>query len=257
MKVLIFALTFISVWCSNLEAAVNLVDIPAAPWPSSAVPGFAKRICSPKVKEIEDYLVNTSMPFQADLVTNTGETYCHLYYQPSVPGFRAKADFGSVQSLVINVSPIPLTLGRNRIWGDSFDILRTLEKVRPDVRKIVLVESKRGLRTSANEIHLSSEPMDWTQDFLVTGGASNTSRSTLIPHRIFEGSLEMGERFAPFLNEMIQKFPVPSARSKISWEGGDLVVLQKPGTQETVLVYGDGVFSYWARDSNGKKLNLF
>jgi hypothetical protein len=248
MKILIFVLTFISVCSSNSEAAVNLVDIPAAPWPSSAVPGFAKRVCSTEVKKIKDYLVNTSMPFQTDLVTNVGETYCHLYYQPSAPGFRAKADFGSAHSLVINVPPIPLTLGRSRIWGDSFDIFRTLEKVRPDIRKIVLVESKQGLRPSANEILLSSEPLDWTQDFLVTGGSPNSSRSTLIPHRIFEGNLEMGERFAPFLNEMIQKFPVPSARSKISWEGGDLVVLQKPGTQETVLVYGDGVFSYWARD---------
>ncbi len=67
----------------------------------------------------------------------------------------------------------------------------------------------------------------------------------LVPRRLLEGSPEYGERFKAFLDEITGGSFV---RSKLSWEGGDLMFLRHPGNpRETVIFFGDSAKNYWGK----------
>lgn len=239
----------------SLTYAVQLVDIVAQPWPTATVEKFAFRVCSENRAEIETYLKNAGKPFQNSLVRKIENSFCHIVYQPSAEGFRAKPDFGSVQSLVIQADSKAFALNRERIWGDSFDVLRTLQKLRPELPKTVIIDQQPGF-SPAGSVPVKSETMSWTQDFLVSGKTANKEHFVLLPHRIFEGDFAKGERFAPFLEEVSHKIPFANRRSKLSWEGGDLVFLQIPNTDKTLLVYGHTFEKYWAKELSSSEIEF-
>lgn len=245
MKTLLLKSFLIQLIFGNFAWAVNLIDVPAKPWPNSTVDKFASYACGNSESDVQEYLQKNNLPFLPKLVRKMDQAQCHLVYQASTKGFRAKADFGSAKSLVFNVSSFPIEFEREQVWGDSFDIWKSIHKTRPDIPQTVFVDQPLSRNSF---IEINSEVIGWPQDYVVSGSTPNDNSFLLVTHQIFEGDFNNGERFVPFLNELQRKMPAKNQRSKLSWEGGDFVVLSLPKTNKTLLIYGDTITKYWAEN---------
>lgn len=236
-------------------ADVEIFDITALPWPSSADGVFAQHICATQHSQIRKHLQDSGHPYSPSLIIHKNQKFCHIVYEPSQPGFRAKADIGNFQTLVMSVDSASFFIGRKRAWGDSYDVWKSLEKIIPSVPKTLIVQNF-GLTMPAQHTSLDSEPIAWTQDYIVSGSTPTEAHFVLFPFKLFENQADFGPRFAPMLEELPRKFQFPGARSKIAWEGGDLVVLQRPGSRRTILVYGHTFAKYWAEELEQKELEF-
>jgi len=84
----------------------------------------------------------------------------------------------------------------------------------------------------------------WVQDW-VKPGAWRGRRVILVPRRLFEGRPENAEAFVPMLERFASRDGV--VRSRLSWEGGDLLFARDPRERRRlVLFHGDFVKPYWA-----------
>lgn len=85
----------------------------------------------------------------------------------------------------------------------------------------------------------------WAQDYIKSGSVNGELR-ILVPRRIFEGRQEDGEIHQPLLDGLRgERF----VRSKLSWEGGDLLFVKHPQAPATnILVYGGSARAYWGAE---------
>ncbi|MEZ5394765.1 MAG: hypothetical protein R2724_18320 [Bryobacterales bacterium] len=227
-------------------------------FPEATEPGAIRYACAPNTAALESFFGEKGLPFVAKLVRRVQDRKaCHIFYEPTVPGFRALPDDRPIEGFVSGINPDDFVADLEPV-GDSLSVVQAvLARVeRPlDVMLSVVEEYGDAEWPAALERHFpntphhirllhssASETHPWGQDFLKAGAVGGQLR-LLSPRRLFEGRETDGERFAPMLDAFRDG---PYARSKLSWEGGDLQVARDPrDPNKTILCYGSTVRRYW------------
>ena len=74
-------------------AAVELVPVPASfRWAGAVAEGALTRACAGSAEELAEFFAGEGLPHRGDLVRREAEGACHVFYRPTVPGFRASPD---------------------------------------------------------------------------------------------------------------------------------------------------------------------
>jgi hypothetical protein len=199
--------------------------------------------------------------FDAGLVRNQGNQICHIWYEASMPGFRADPDDWPVSELHFDVNTLSYFSFRESVVGDSLDIAR---QVLPEISRSLDVtlgiagQQGKDWREEATELHFpesihhfrfrdgsgaySANP--WAQDYLKSGRVGGKGK-IMITRSLFEGSRENGQRFKPLLKSLDGSRTI---HSNISWEGGDLLFVQHPlNPGKLILFFGDAAKAYWGQ----------
>jgi len=210
---------------------------------------------------LNSYLAGEGLPLERSQLRLAEDGTCHLVFRPTLTGFQADPDDHPVVGLFADLDLMSFLAGRSIEIGDSLDILTTvLEQVPEPLEVSVGVDlslpesvyrEPLALRLPGNGRHrfvlrdIRSDRGDsWPQDYLKSG-RSGTGTQFLVPRRLFEGSPEKAATFQP----VIDGLPPPGfVKSKLSWEGGDLLVVEDPRQSgRRLLLYGNTAFHYWGR----------
>lgn len=242
------------------KMGVELDALPVDPTFANATSeGALNFACANDISTLEEAFSRIGLGFDKQLVRTRGSRVCHVWYQPSITGFRADPDNWPVSDLYFDVNTLSYFSLRDSVIGDSLDILkRVLKEVsRPLGVSIGIAGDQDGeWRREATQFHFpdsihrfrlrnndgvnSANP--WAQDYLKSGHVGN-KRRILITRSLFEGVQQGGQRFQPLLDSFDRSETV---RSNLSWEGGDLVFVQHPrNPKELVLFYGNAAKAYW------------
>jgi hypothetical protein len=241
------------------QAKVELRPVRSKPgYETATAPGALRFACSSDVAALESWFAGHSLPFVGSLVKKQGRQSCHLFYEPTAPGFRAAPENFEVKELFFDVETLSFLTLRDDRFGDALDITKTiLEKVkRPlDVTIGVALTQNREIYSRALAFHFpqthhrirlrnytieSNNP--WVQDYLKAGRVGDKEK-ILVTRRLFEGRALDGELFRPMLDQLTEERFV---RSKLSWEGGDLQFVSDPrDPARTILFYGESARGYW------------
>ena len=244
-------------------AATNIMvrDVGAdTDFPEGAEAGAIRFVCAQSEDDLTLFFSSRGLPFEPSLIKSTGGQKCHIWYEPTLKGFRASTENDQVQGLMFDVDALSLLLTRTEVIGDSLDVVRAMLPHISRPLKITLgVDNywKKGryeeaLKLYFQELYHSIEFHEtksrasnpWTQDY-IKGGKVGNKPFILIPRRLMEGSVEYGEVFLPFLDELTHGSFV---RSKLSWEGGDIMFLRHPrNPSQTLLFFGDAAKKYWGK----------
>jgi hypothetical protein len=243
------------------HAEVELSAVPpSARWPGSIEPQALQLACSRAVGELQGFFSREGRPFRPDLVRRTSGQACHVFYRPSVPGFRAAPDDDPVTEILFDTDPLLYLATAPRNRGEPVGAMREiLRRIPRPLAVSILIHrahdaaayekaTLRNFGDTPHRITLVDRAIErnfwWVQDYL-KAGTSSRGPTLLVPHRIFEGSPETGEAFEPLLARLSRQDRV--VRSKLSWEGGDLQFTRDPRDgQKLVLYYGNSAKPYWA-----------
>jgi hypothetical protein len=238
---------------------VELRAVPASSgYEQAAAPGALRFACAGNPRQVEAFFAEHSVPFVAGLVRKENGRSCHIFYEPTMRGFRAASDNHPITELFFDLETLNFLTLRTERFGDALDITKSiLGKVsRPlDVTIGVAFTQDEDLYGRALAFHFpqmshrirlrnyaveSGNP--WVQDYLKAGAAGSVPK-ILVTRRLFEGRAVDGELFRPMLDLLTEERFV---RSKLSWEGGDLqFVLDPKNPGRTILFYGDSAKAYW------------
>jgi hypothetical protein len=241
------------------EAGIQLLLIEGVrEFPEATEVGAIRFACAQDEAPLEKFFGGRGLPFRESLVRKQqGYKACHIFYEQTVPGFRALPDNRRVIGLAGGLDPASLVGGRKNI-GDSLDVAReVLRRVpRPlDVTFSIIGEFDRSYwpagmaRAFPDSPHnfalIKSEAANthpWGQDF-VKSGVVNGEVRLLTPRRLFEGRGADGDIYRPMLEALKGGLYV---RSKLSWEGGDLQFIADPkDASRTILFHGGASHDYW------------
>ena len=244
------------------EAGVQLLLIEGVRgFPEATEVGAVRFACAQDVARIQSFFAERGLPFREPLVRKQpGYKACHIFYEQTVPGFRALPDDHRVTGLAAGLDPASLVGGRKNI-GDSLDVARVvLSRVqRPlDVTFAIIGDFDRSYWTPGLERAFPKSPHKftliqsaaanthpWGQDFVKSGVVDGEVR-LLTPRRLFEGRGTDGDIFRPLLEAFKDDHYV---RSKLSWEGGDLQFIADPkDPSRTILFHGGASHDYWGAD---------
>ena len=174
-----------------------------------------------------------------------------------MPGFRISPEQQPIDELYASLDSLSFLAGRKPI-GDSAgivaDVLPRLDR-RPKLTLSVSGGFPSSLWDAAMEAHLpgfdpstslrpsgSDAPQLWGQDHLEAGEVGGRTR-LLVPRRLFEGRQSDGGLFEPLLDSLSD---ARYARSKLAWEGGDLMAINPPAAPgRTMLIHGLAAKRYW------------
>jgi Porphyromonas-type peptidyl-arginine deiminase len=229
-----------------------------AGYEQATAPGALHFACAANIPALESFFAEHAVPFVAGLVTKQGGRSCHIFYEPTIPGFRASPENLQTSELFFDLETMNFLTLRTERFGDALDITKTiLAKVsRPlDINIGVALTEDQALYGRALAFHFPETPHHirlrnyavesgnpWVQDYLKAGRAGDTEK-ILVTRRLFEGRSEEGEFFRPMLDLLTEERFV---RSKLSWEGGDLqFVLDPKDPAKNILFYGDSAKAYW------------
>ncbi|MCU0229421.1 MAG: agmatine deiminase family protein [Bryobacterales bacterium] len=183
---------------------------------------------------------------------------CHVWYQPTIPEFQAHAESDPIDELVFTVDSRSFFIPAGGGSGSSLDIAKAAAS-RPFRSRVLRLQTKLELDASAQrdavahhfgaqgqrvvlQGHPLQQPSAWTQDFLKSGSAGNQN-VVLIPRHTFEGDPENGPKLDPLLDSMQRPRWI---RSRLSWDGGDLMLARDPGKpSQLTLYFGDAAKLYW------------
>jgi hypothetical protein len=242
------------------QAAVELTAVPpSARWPGSTEPQALRLACSQAVGELEQLFARDGLPFRQDLVRRADGRACHVFYRPTLPGFRATPDDDPITEILFDSDPL-LYLATRRNHGEPLGAMReVLSRIRRPLDVGILIHrvhdasayeaaTRRNFAGTPHRITLLDRGVErnfwWVQDYLKSG-TSARGRTILVPYRIFEGSPETAAAFEPLLARLSRQDRV--VRSRLSWEGGDLQFTRDPrDARRLVLYYGTFAKPYWA-----------
>lgn len=224
----------------------------------ATAPGALQFACAADLKTLEAFFAEHAVRFAAGLVKQQGGRSCHIFYEPTIPGFRAAPENLQTSELFFDLETLNFLTLRTERFGDALDITKTiLGKVsRPlDINIGVALTEDKALYDRALAFHFPETPHrirlrnyavesgnPWVQDYLKAGRAGDSER-ILVTRRLFEGRAADGELFRPMLDLLTEERFV---RSKLSWEGGDLqFVLDPQDAGKNILFYGDSAKAYW------------
>lgn len=216
--------------------------------------------CAGDTATLSQFFAAKQLPFEPTLVRPRGASAaCHVYYEPTLKGFRASRDNAKIQALYIAVDPLSFFL-RSDLAGYSLDIAKSVLSRLPrpiNVRLGVAGNFDQSLWTPAAVTHFAGYPHQfsffdsgaaeshpWAQDHIKAGELNGQLR-VLIPRRLFEGRPEDGELTKGLLSRLEQERFV---RSKLSWEGGGLQFVADPrNPSRTIMALGGGM-RYWGEE---------
>ena len=243
---------------------VRLVPVAGiAEYPDAAAPTALQFACAPDQATLARRFHKLGKPFEKGLVrAGSDGGVCHIDYDPTLPGFQADPETAPVRRLIASIDPLPFVIGRKPV-GASIDILRgVLAEVRPSIEVDLLVVREFDERLWPSALARSFPDSDrrryriiginstnvfaWGQDFIRSGRVGATPR-LLVPRRVFEGRGADGALSIPILDVLQGEQYV---RSKLSWEGGDLLIAVQPGSdRRRILIHGGSAGEYWASES--------
>ena len=230
-------------------------------FPEATVPLAIQRACAADQVALEAYFAERGLRFEEKLVRKRrGYRACHLYFEPTLPGFRAAHDDQRITGLIGSVDSASF-IGRRQPVGDSLDVLKAIapQLGRPIGLELVVNQDfdpshragalREHFGEMAEEIGVIDTALPiahpWAQDF-VKAGAADGRLVLLAPHRLFEGRGTDGEESRPLLDSLVDERFV---RSKLSWEGGDIQFARDPrDSSRTILFHGGSAREYWGRD---------
>ena len=243
-------------------AAVELVPLPSSPeYPDAAANGSLSLACSTSLEELAPFFAGRDLPYDAGLVRTREDRACHVFYEPTLKGFRASRDNETAEGLYSSINPYSF-LANSEVPGDSLEIVKEIlsRLSRPlDIRLTVSGGFSKSLWEPAAVRHFGGLPHrftffqsvdsvshPWAQDHIKAGQVNGVSR-VLIPHRLYEADAGNGEVTESLLKGLEGQGFV---RSKLSWEGGALQFVADPRDQsKTILVVG-GNSRYWGAELN-------
>ena len=230
-------------------------------FPEATEPSAILYACAEDTSQLQTFFGERRLAFERRLVRRRqGRGSCHIYYEPTLPGFRAAIDRGSVREIIGSVDPMSL-VARRKPTGDSLDVIKTVLSRLPRPVKVSLSTTEifdAGGWQSAIGFHFpgtrhaitvrgskTTAEHPWAQDYVKPGQANGELR-ILLPRRLYEGRNPNGAASGLFLDGFDGRAFV---RSKLSWEGGDLQFAADPGNANArVLVYGGMARHYWGRN---------
>jgi len=232
----------------------------------AAAPGAFSFACSDKADQLRPFFQERGLPFEPDLVHPDGKfAACHIYYEPTLPGFRASVEDLPIQRLYVAVDPLNF-FADAEFGGSSLSIAKTVLGKLPrsvDVRLSVSGGFPKALWQPTAAYHFGGTPhhLDffdtgleqahpWTQDHLESGTVNGEKR-VLIPRHLYEGRPEDGAKFESLLQRLEEPHVV---RSKLSWEGGDLqFVANAKDPSRIILAHGATARVYWGPELTARE----
>src|SRR5262249_37330660 len=167
-----------------------------------AEPGALQRACSEGRVELEAFFRRDGLPFRDDLVHRAGAKHCHIYYRPTVPGFRAAPDDDPVRELVLDADPLLYLATGSDTGGDAVGVMtEVLRRIRRPLEAGILMHGahdsppfeKATLARFGGTPHRitlldrgAERNFWWVQDAFKSGHAPR-GKTLLVPRRLFEG----------------------------------------------------------------------
>ena len=248
-------------WPRSTAAEVVYEPVPAATrWTDAVEPGALRLACTRGESELRALFADERVPFVPELVRHDAGRVCHLFYRPTVPGFRAAPDDDPVTGIYFDTDPVLYLAAGSRNHGEPAGVLgELLQKIQRPLDVSILIHrvhepaayenaTRRLFGATAHHVSLLDRGVErtfwWVQDWVKAGRAAGRP-VVLVPRRVFEGRPENGATFAPMLDRFAARDGV--ARSHLSWEGGDLQFTRDPrDPNRLVLFYGSSARPYWA-----------
>lgn len=228
-------------------------------YPDSIAPDALAFACARDPLVLARFFAERQLPYDENLVRSWRDNAaCHIYYEPTVPGFRASRDNAKIRVLYAPIHALNFLVGSD-MPGHNLDIVKSVlgRLPRPTIVRLSVAGSfDEDLFARASETNFSGTPHDvsffssgsaemhpWAQDQLKAGQVSGRLR-VLIPRRLFEGRAEDGD----LTDSLISRFEQEGfTRSKLSWEGGGLQFVANPkNPAETIMAVG--LRRYWGPD---------
>lgn len=233
---------------------------PSTRWTEAVEPGALRLACARGEPELQALFGREGLPFRRELLRREPARVCHLFYRPTVPGFRAAPDDEPVTGIYFDTDPVLYLAAGSRNRAEPVGVMKEiLEKIPRPLAVSILIHrvhdqvayenaTRRTFGGTPHRVTLLDRGVPrtfwWIQDWL-KAGASGRGPTILVPRRIFEGRPENGEAWAPLLDRFAGRDGV--ARSRLSWEGGDLQFTRDPrDRRRLVLFYGSSARPYWA-----------
>jgi hypothetical protein len=129
---------FIFIFCRLTGAASNfprigpqgsgiLIEIePAADYPDAIAKNSLSLACFDTVRELRSFFESRNLPFEQGLVRKEQGRKCHIFYEPTVVGFRASPDDEPVEELYANVDLLKFISKNAKSYGYTTDIIKTV-----------------------------------------------------------------------------------------------------------------------------------
>lgn len=220
-------------------------------------PGAIQRVCAGSAEQLAAFFSEKRLQLQPGLLDRRGGQYCHIYYEPALPGFRASPEDAPVDELFLSLEGATLLSRRKVAPGDSLDVAR---QVLLHLHRPLQVHIGAAIATDASfhaavrhlfpntnhsfQLHRfpTGDYNPWAQDYLKAGSLQGEKR-ILVTRQGFEGRLAMGSEVLPLLNSYQGSRYV---RSKLSWEGGDIQFAMHPNQPgKLIMFYGTTAKRYW------------
>ncbi len=229
-------------------------------FPEATEPLAIQHACAQDPADLQRFFRERGRKFFPSLIRRAhGYAACHIYYEPTLEGFRAARDDLPIRGLYATVHPLSFIVGRKPM-GDSWDVVDAVTAHLPEAIDLTIsvggeypeiawraaAERRFGASNRAVRVRASgAEVHPWSQDHFKAGHADGEMRA-LVPRRLFEGRSGDGETFRPLLDELRKEsFQI----SKLSWEGGDLQFIEHPKFPgETLLAHGGSAREYWGSE---------
>jgi len=233
---------------------------PSAQWTEAVEPGALRLACARGDQDLEALFEREGLPFRREVLRREPARVCHIFYRPTVPGFRAAPDDDPVSGILFDTDPVLYLAAGSRNRGEPVGVMRELLRRIPRPLAVSILVHRVHDPTAyekATRANFGGTPhrvtlLDrgaprtfwWVQDWL-KAGTSGRGPTILVSRRIFEGRPENGEAWAPLLARFAGQDG--AVRSRLSWEGGDLQFTRDPrDPRRLVLFYGSFAKPYWA-----------
>ena len=234
-------------------------------WTDAVEPGALRLACAPTEAELAGAFAREALPFRPELLRREAGRVCHLLYHPTATGFRASPDDDPLTGLDFDTDPVLYLASGSRSRGEPVGVMREiLRRIPRRLAVEVLIHrvheaaayekaTQRNFAGTPHRALLVDRGVDrtfwWVQDWLKPG-ASGARPTILVTRRLFEAKPENGAAFAPMLERFASRDGV--VRSRLSWEGGDLLFTRDPRDRRRLVLYhGDFVKPYWAEGLTG------
>jgi len=224
-------------------------------------PGALQWACAREPAALSGFFRQRHLPFEDRLVRTRNNQHCHIYYEPTIAGFRATPDDAPVIELFASLDTLSFLAKRKNVVGDGLDILK---QALPHVTRPLQITLALGggvedqhysnaisyhfpaSKHSFRRYATPSEDYDpWMQDLLKAGRVGPATR-ILMTRQAYEGNAAAGAEVHPMLASFKDQ---RITRSNLSWEGGDLQFALDPrDPSKLILFYGTTAKRYWGAE---------
>jgi hypothetical protein len=233
---------------------------PDEEFPDAVAPNALRLACASTPDLLAAEFRRQRLPYHAALLRRSEARSCHVWYEPTLRGFRADPDDYPIAELFTNFNVMNFLSLRENSFGDAIDIVKSVVE-QADSPPRLSISIAKGHPDSLHERALSFHFGDrrfsvrlidggaeganpWAQDYLKSGHVGPDSR-ILITRRLYEGDAAYATHYTSLLDSFDDSRFV---RSRLAWEGGDLQFVLHPRDPSRLLVfYGNSARPYWGR----------